>query len=161
MASARIAVTISHPSCPVISFQPCGAVENHLPVGILLDDDTRQRLDHQCSVDAVGFELRARNGEVGVDDSDVLAKIDALGGRVHLDDLELRATHIDGELLALEIGQRLDLIVFGENDEIGEREAGADDADRHAFLVKLLQNSRATDQNVRFTCRKTGIERRD
>ena len=80
-----------------------------MPVGVLLGDDAGQRLDHQRGVDAVGLELRARDGEIGVDHGDVLAEIDALGGAVHLSDLELRAAHVDGELLALEIGERLDV----------------------------------------------------
>ena len=68
--------------------------------------------------------------------------------RVDLRDLELRAAHVDGKLLALEIGQRLDLVVLGEDDEIGEREAGADDAHRHAFLIELLQDCRPADQHI-------------
>ena len=134
------------------------AVENHFPVRILLEDDACQRLDHQCGVDAVSLELRASDCEIGVDHDDVLAEVDALGGQVHLGNLELRSAHVDGELLALKIGQRLDLVVLGEDDEVGERESGADDADRYAFLVELLQNGRAADQHVGLACGKAGIE---
>ena len=79
IASARIAVTISQPSSPVISFQPCAPLKMTFQSGILLGDDAGQRLDHQRRVDAVGLQLRARDGEIGIDDDDVLAEVDALG----------------------------------------------------------------------------------
>ena len=42
---------------------------------------------------------------------------------IHLDDLELRTAHIGGKLLAFEIGERLDLVVLGEDHEIGSVKA--------------------------------------
>ena len=92
--------------------------------GFCLQDDAGERLDHQRGIDAVGLELRPRHREVRVDDGDVLAKVDALGVRVDLDDLVLRGAQVDGELLALEIGERLDRGFLVKIDEVGQREAG-------------------------------------
>jgi len=69
--------------------------------------------------------LRARDGEIGVDDGDVFDQVEALAAAYIFTTLELRTAHIGGELLALEIGQRLDRRVLGENHQVGEREAGA------------------------------------
>ena len=108
------------------------------------------------------LKLRARNGEVRVHGDDVLAEVDALGVGVDLRHLELRATHVDGELFALEIGERLDLVVPGEDHEVGEREPGGDDPHRHAFLIELLQDSRAAYEHVglagREGCVSAGIK---
>ena len=42
-----------------------------------------------------------------------------------------------------------------------EREAGAENAQRHAFLIELLQDRRSADQHVGLAGRERGIERRD
>ena len=102
---------------------------------ILPQRNAGQRLDHQRRIDAVGLELRARNGEVGIDHGDALAELDALGIGVNLDHLELRSAHVGGKLLALEIGERFDVGVLGEDDEIGKGEPGAENPQRNAFLV--------------------------
>src|ERR1019366_4311632 len=91
------------------------AVENNVPVPGLLGADARHRVGHQGGVDASGLQLRTGDAEIGVDDGDVLAEVDALGDGVDLDHLKLRAAHVDRQLLALEIGQRLDGGVFGED----------------------------------------------
>ena len=161
MVSTRIAGTISQPSWPVISFQPSAPLKIIFQLGFCLHDDAGQRLDHQRGLDAVGLELRAGDGEVGVDDGDVLAELDALGVGVDLEHLKLRAAHVGGELLALEIGERLDLVVLGEDHEVGKREAGAEDAQRHAFLIELLQDRRPADQHLGLAGSEAGVERRD
>jgi len=109
-------------------FPPLRAVENDPPARILSQRDAGERLDHQRRLDAVGLKLGARDGEVGVDHGDVLAEIDAFGVGVNLDHLELRSPHVGGKLFTLEIGERFDVRVFGEDDEIGERKTGAEDA---------------------------------
>ncbi len=72
--------------------------------------------------------------------------------------LELRTAHVGGKLLALEIGERLDLVVLGEDHEIGEREGGAEDAQRHAFLIEFLQDRRPADQRIGLAGGKAGVE---
>ena len=109
----------------------------------------------------LGFELRASDAEIGVDHGDVLAEVDALGGGVDLDHLVLRAAHVDGELLALEVGQRLDRRILGEDHQVAEREARADDAQRHAFVIKLLEYGRPADQRVGLAGGEARVERGD
>ena len=100
------------------------AVEDHLPTRILLQDDAGERLDDQGGLDAVGLQLCARDSEVGVDDGDILAELDALCIGIDLDHLKLRSPHIGRELLTFEVGERLDVGVPGKDDD-GKREAGA------------------------------------
>src|ERR1041385_8385448 len=138
-----------------------GAVEDHPPVRVLLQDDAGERLDHQRSVDPAGLELGARHREVGVDGDDVLAEIDAFRVQDHAHDLELRAAHVDGELLALEVGERLDRRILGEDHEVAQREARGEDAKRHALLIELLQDGRPADQHLGLAGREGRIERRD
>ena len=128
---------------------------------MLLAADACQRFDYQGRIDASGLELRAGDTKIGVDDGDVLAEVDALGIGVDFDHLELRSAHVDRQLLALEIGERLDRFVLGEDHQIGEREAGADDAQRNAFLIKLLEDRRPADQRVGLAGGEARVERGD
>src|SRR3954447_11498336 len=134
------------------------AVEDHLPTRILLQDDAGERLDDQGGLDAVGLQLRARDGEVGVDDGDVLAELDALRIGIDLDHLKLRSPHIGRELLAFEVSERLDVGVPGKDDEIGKREAGAKNPQRDAFLVELLKDRRPADQRFGLPGGERGVE---
>ena len=124
------------------------AVEDDAPVRILPGDDAGQRLDHQRGIDPAGLQLCARDGKVRIDHRDVLAEIHALGVGIDPHDLELRAAHVDRQLLALEVGQRLDRRVLGEDHEVGQREARSDDAKRHTLLIELLQDRRSPDQHI-------------
>src|SRR3954447_8693846 len=130
------------------------AVEDHLPTRILLQDDAGERLDHQGRLDAVGLQLCARDG----DDGDILAELDALCIGIDLDHLKLRSPHIGRELLAFEVGERLDVGVPGKDDEIGKREAGAKNPKRDAFLVELLKDRRPADQRFGLAGGERGVE---
>src|SRR5436190_892793 len=110
---------------------------------------------------AVGFQLCACDREIRVHDGDVLAKLDALRIGVHLDHLKLRPAHVSGELLALEVGERLDVGVLREDQQIGKGEGSAEDAQRHALLIELLQNGRSADQRVGLAGGERGVECRD
>jgi hypothetical protein len=156
-----MAGTISQPSCPVNFSPPLRAVEDDLPARILPQRNAGQRLDHQRGIDAIGFELRARNREVRIDHGDVLAEFDAFGVGVNLDHLELRPAHIGGKLFALEIGERFDVGVSGEDDEIGKREACAEDSQRDSFLIELLQDGRPADHHLGLAGGEGCIEGRD
>jgi len=133
IASARIAGTISQPSVPVIP-SASGTVEDYLPARILLGD-MLANVRSQRRLDAAGFKLRARDGEIGVDDGDVFDQVEALGRRTSSPPGTRTAHKKSGRVACPEIGQRLDRRVLGENHQVGEREAGAEDLQRHAFLI--------------------------
>ena len=63
--------------------------------------------------------------------------------------------------LPLRSASDLMAVVLGEDHQIGEREAGADDAHRHAFLIELLEDGRPADQHVGLAGGEARVERRD
>jgi hypothetical protein len=73
----------------------------------------------------------------------------------------LRPAHVGGKLFALEIGERFDVGIFGEDDEIGKSKAGAEDPQRDAFLIELLQDGRPADHHLGLAGREGCIEGRD
>src|ERR1700730_3176284 len=137
------------------------AVEDDLPGWILSRDDAGERLDDERRLDPVCLQLRARDREVGVDDGDILAEVDALGDGIYLDHLKLRSAHVGGELLAFEVSERLDLVVLGEDQQIGECERSAEDTQRHTLLVEFLQDGRPANQHFGLAGGETGVKSRD
>src|SRR6185436_16589686 len=139
----RIRAHRRHDLPPILAgdFLPANrAVEDDLPTRILLQNDAGEWLDNQRALATLGLQLRARDGEVGVDHGDILAELDALRVGIDLDHLKLRSPHVGRELLAFEVGERLDVGVPGKDDEIGKRKAGAENPQRNPFLVELLEN---------------------
>src|SRR5262249_23633616 len=125
IVSARSAGTISQPSCPVISFHPCAPLKMMFQVGfcrsVMLASGS---ITSAASTRSASSWARA-TAKLALT-SAVLAELDALGIGVNLDHLELRPAHIGGKLLALEVGERFDVGVLGEHDEIGKGEPGAE-----------------------------------
>jgi hypothetical protein len=63
--------------------------------------------------------------------------------------------------LPFEIGQRLDRRVLGEDHEVRQREARAEDAKRHALLIELLQDRRPADHHIGLTGGEGRVESGD